>query len=441
MRASHALSMLLIVVVAVLAGLLSQRFSASWDWTHGNRNTLTAASQRVVDALDEEAISFTAYIYPGPRRDRVRTRLARYTRASDNVELTFADPARHPEQVRALGIGDDGAVQISYRGRHETITAFDEANVTAALQRLSASGDQWIVFLGGHGERAPDDETNGGYSELAAALDGQGMTTRTLRLADAAAIPDNTAVLVIASPQQSLLPGEVDMIRDYVAGGGAVLWADDPGERYGLSPLATELGVRWAEGTLIYPDYRKLGTGHPAIALVANYPDTPITERLNRLSVFPFAGALAAREDSGWRQAAFLRSSTRSWLETGPIEGDSLTFEPDAGDRRGPQTLGLALMRERAGRDTPQRAAVVADSDFMANGHIDTLGNRTLALSLFQWLAGRDAQIAVDVARAPDASLQMTPAHIRWLWWLFVVVVPLALVALGTIRWWLRRRR
>ena len=126
MRASHALSMLLIVVVAVLAGLLSQRFSASWDWTHGNRNTLTAASQRVVDALDEEAISFTAYIYPGPRRDRVRTRLARYTRASDNVELTFADPARHPEQVRALGIGDDGAVQISYRGRHETITAFDE---------------------------------------------------------------------------------------------------------------------------------------------------------------------------------------------------------------------------------------------------------------------------------------------------------------------------
>ena len=232
--------------------------------------------------------------------------------------------------------------------------------------------------------------------------------------------------------------------------GASPLWAEEPENPLEPSETWSELqydvvgDAEIAEaGDLFTVDapYRAHDAATVPVTITQTNPDTPITERLNRLSVFPFAGALAAREDSGWRQAAFLRSSTRSWLETGPIEGDSLTFEPDAGDRRGPQTLGLALMRERAGRDTPQRAAVVADSDFMANGHIDTLGNRTLALSLFQWLAGRDAQIAVDVARAPDASLQMTPAHIRWLWWLFVVVVPLALVALGTIRWWLRRRR
>lgn len=444
MRATHAFSALLIVVVAILAGALTQRFSVSWDWTYGNRNTLTDASRRVLAALDDGPITLTAYIYPGARRDDVRTQLARYTRAAHNVTLEFADPARHPEQVRALGIGDDGAVQVRYQGRSQTVTEFDETTVTNALQRLSVAKDQWVVFLSGHGERAPGDKTGGGYSQLAVALDAQGMTTRTLNLAEAAAIPDNAALLVIASPQQSLLPGEVAMIRDYVKAGGALLWADDPGERYGLTPLASDLGVHWQHGTLIYPDYRKLGTGHPAIALVANYPDTPITERLTQLSLFPFAGALAPLAGSDWKHAVFLRSTTRSWLETGALSGERLTFEPDAGDRAGPLTMGLALKRSITAPDgggIEQRAVVVADSDFLANGHLGNLGNRALALSIFQWLTHRDAQIAVDVARAPDASLQMAPARIRVLWWLFVVALPLVLVGIGAARWWLRRRR
>ena len=51
MRASHGLSLALIVVAALLAGALSQRFSISADWTAGNRNSLSPASQQVLDAL------------------------------------------------------------------------------------------------------------------------------------------------------------------------------------------------------------------------------------------------------------------------------------------------------------------------------------------------------------------------------------------------------
>ncbi|MES1924602.1 GldG family protein [Salinisphaera sp. T31B1] len=450
MKAGHLLSMVLILAVAIAAGVASQRFAISADWTYGHRNTLTEASQRVLDSLGDDPVTFTAYIYPGPQRDTVRTRLARYTRASRYVKLTFADPARHPDRMRALGIGTDGAVVLGYQGRTQTLTDYSESSVTNALQRLSAAHRQWIVFLTGHGERAPDDDASGGYSALAGVLDAQGMTTRTLNLAQAAAIPDNAAVLVIASPQQTLLPGEIRMIRDYVARGGALLWVDDPGQRYGLAALADDLGVRWRPGTLVYPDYQTLGTGHPAMALVANYPDTPITEHLTQLSLFPFAGGLAATETHGWKPAVFLRSTTRSWLETGALDRASLVFEPGKGDTRGPVDMALALTRAMPADQTApsaaatpdqQRVAVIADSDFMANGHLGNLGNRALALAVFQWLAHRDAQIAVDVPKAPDATLQMAPARIRLMWWVFVIGLPMALIAIGLGRWWLRRRR
>lgn len=447
MRASTYLTMILIALVAGAAGWLAQRYPASTDWTAGHRNSLTAASRRVVQALNDGPIEFTAYIYPGPERADVRQQLARYTRGASRIHLHFADPARHPATVRKLGIGKDGAVVVAYHGRRQTLTDYSETSVTNALQRLSPGGTRWIVFVTGHGERDPGSKTTAGYSKIASALDGQGLKTRQLNLVKTGAIPENTAVLVIASPQRDLLPGEVNMIRAYVKRGGNVLWADDPGPRYGLTPLAQDLGIHWLSGTLVYPDFRKLGTASPAIALVANYPDTPVTANLKQITAFAFAGALKPLPDSGWHSQAILRSPTRSWLETGSLDRGSISFQPDHGDQAGPLTFGMALTRQRPGPDASskadkqQRAVVVADSDFMDNGHLPELGNRTLALAMFQWLAGRDGQIAVDVAKAPDAHLQMAPARLQSFWWAFVVILPAALFVFGLARWWWRRRR
>ncbi|WP_423821594.1 GldG family protein [Salinisphaera sp. SPP-AMP-43] len=450
MRLTSYLTMLLIVVVAVLAGWLSQRYTVSADWTAGNRNSLTQASRRVIAALDDGPIDFKAYIYPGPRRHEIRQRLARYTRASERVHLRFLDPGQHPNEVRKLGIDRDGAVVVEHAGRRQTLTEYSEAAVTNALQRLSPGGTRWIVFIAGHGERAPKAKATAGYRRLANALSDQGLKTRPVNLVENGAIPDNTAVLVIASPQSDLLPGEVNMIRDYVRNGGNILWADDPGQRYGLTPLAQDLGLHWLSGTLVYPDYRKLGTGNPAMALVANYPKTPITAHLNQITLFPFAGALAPLDKSQWQHQTFLRSPGRSWLETGSLEGGSITFQPDRGDRPGPLTFGLAETRSPQSTDTAaasdrdtasQRAVIVADSDFMDNGHIGQLGNRALALAMFQWLAGRDAQIAVDVPKAPDDHLQMAPARLQTLGWVFIAGLPGVLCVFGLGRWWWRRRR
>lgn len=442
------LSALLIVLAAILAGVLATRHAVVFDWTAGHRNTLTPASRQVLSALDAGPIVFTAYIYPGSARHDIRQRLARYTRTDDRIRLVFADPARHPDIVRRLGIGPDGAVVASYQGRQTTLKQYDEAHVTQALQRLSPDGNPWIVFVTGHGERDPNDGHTAGYQKLAQVLDTQGLRTRTLNLASGDPVPENTGLLVIASPQKRYLPGEVKRIQQYVARGGTLLWVDDPGARYGLTPLAQTLGVHFEQGTMVFPDYRSLGTPSPAIAVIASYPDTPITRSLDRITLFSFAGAIEPLASGSWRATPFLRTSTRSWLETGSLDGASVTFQPDHGDQRGPQTLGLMLQRAMPSahrRDASgahgQRAVVLADSDFMDNGHLDTLGNRTLALSIVQWLVGRDDQISVDVSQAPDARLEMAPSRLGLLRSVFVIGLPALLVAVGLLRGFIRRRR
>lgn len=457
MKYQHALTIVLIVAVAGLLVFVSDRYSWDADWTHGNRNSLTEPSKRVLDAMPE-TIEFTAFAYPGPERQSIRAQIDRYRRYRGDIELSFVDPGKNPQKMRELGIRRPGEVRVSYQGRSRTLDDLTEQSVTNALQQLSVAGEQWVVFLTGHGERGPQDEGQGGYSRLSQELGNQGLKTRPLNLAETPRIPDNTTILVIASPQQALLPGEVELIREYVANGGNLLWLDDPGRRYGLEPLAADLGLRWRDGTVIYPDYRELGLQHPAIALVLDYPRHPVTERLDSITLFPFAGGLAQSEEAGgdWQVKPLLRSPPRSWLETGSLEEGEVTYDEESDDAVGPITMGMALTRQRpasgdgdSGNDGEkddgdtgqQRAAVVADSDFLANGYVGSVANLNFGTALFQWLSHRDQQIAVHVPPAPDSSLHLAPWQGRTIWYLYVVALPLLLLLVGVGRWWWRRRR
>lgn len=447
---------LTVILTFALAGLLvwvSGKYHFDADWTAGNRNSLTPASQQLLSAMPGQ-ITFTAFSYPGPGREDVRVQVERYQRYRDDIALEFVDPGKNPQKLRELNITRENAVQISYQGRTQTLDeVLSEQSITNALQRLSTSSEQWIVFLSGHRERDAQDEGDNGYGLLRAELERQGFKARSLNLGESPRVPDNTAVLVIASPQNNLLPGEVKLIQDYAARGGNILWLDDPGPRLGLAPLATTLGLEWLDGTVIYPDYRELGTGHPAIALVVNYARHAITQRMNSLTLFPFAGGLKTAKDAqGWRRTSILKTPPRSWLETGSLEQQEVTFTEEEGDQVGPIDIGFALDRavpdssetEEASEppaNEQQRAIVIADSDFLANAHINNLGNMQLGVSLFQWLTNRDAQISVQVPPAPDATLQLAPWQGRFIWWGYVLLLPLGLLAIGLGRWWIRRRR
>ncbi len=86
------------------------------------------------------------------------------------------------------------------------------------------------MFVTGHGERPPSGELNYGLGLFGTELERKGLKEQTVNLA-VTAIPDNTSVLVLASPRVELLPGEVAAIQDYVKRGGNLLWLAEPEHR------------------------------------------------------------------------------------------------------------------------------------------------------------------------------------------------------------------
>lgn len=435
----------LFLAVLVLLGMLSVRYSLEMDWTAGARNTLTQPSREQLAAMPEE-LRFTVFAYSGDElRRAIEADLQRYRREKDNLAIEFIDPSAQPQKVREYNISRPGEFVVEYQGRRETLSDTTEQSVTAALQRLAYAGEQWAVFIEGHGERALEDSQSAdALGKFAQALREKGLKVQSLNLVKTPQIPDNTSVLVIASPQKALLPGEIRLIDAYVQGGGNLLWLADPDHSPGLAPLAATLGINWQNGYAILPEYEILGTGHPGFFAAIGYPPNPVTRGFSEVTLFPLVRSVQPLKDSGWKAEPLLVTSEAAWLETGPIDGGRVALGPE--DIPGPLMIGLTQTRQLAQDEAEapartQRVALVGDADFLSNTYLNELGNRQLGLNLMQWLASRDAQLNIDIPKAPDTSLYLPGWATLLIGGGFVVLLPLLLLGVGVARWLWRRRR
>lgn len=447
--AQHLLTIALVPVIIAALGWLSLRYKTELDWTAGNRNTLTAASVKLLDSMPEP-IHFTAFVYSdGELQRSIKADIERYQREKANIDIEFVDPSKEPQRVQEAGVSAVGEVVVEYQVRKETLRALTEPAITTALQRLAFAGDRWVLFLEGHGERALEGEDPTAISQFAQSLRDKGLKLRGLNLAADPSIPDNASVLVIASPQRKLLDGEVKLIADWVAQGGNLVWLADPDSPAHLDALEAALGIHWQDGVAVFPDYQ-LTSGHPGILVTGGYPPNAVTRDFTDITIFPLLRSLSWDTKSGWTAQPLVQTPASAWLETGKIEG-ALAFEPEQGDLEGPLTVALTLTRPLPAATQPegeapaapqqQRVVLVGDADFLSNSYVGEIGNGLLGRNIVQWAAARDSQLNIDVPKAPDTSLYLPGWALFIIIGGFVLVLPLGLIGFGVARWAVRRRR
>lgn len=439
LRLQNAAFTVLVLAVVALAAWLSQRYVYTTDWTAAGHNTLAPQSADAIELLDQP-LEVTAYIGPDPlQRSRLRELLERYRRAGAAIELEFVNPETHPALVRELGIRRGGELVLRHGEREQRLQQVSEQSVTNALLRLARTRTRWVVFLQGHGERDPHGGANFDLQSFGQRLTERGMQVQTLDLARTGGIPDNTDVLVIASPREDYLPGEVDLLRRYVRDGGHLLWLTEPAADAAidgrLGALARDLGVEPQAGVVVDPLAKLFDTDAPDFAVGTDYGEHPVTAELSTAMLFPQATPLAAVDGQGWTHTPLVRTNGDAWAETGPIRG-KVRLEPDQGDLAGPLTLALA-----ANRGAGQRIAVIGDGDFLANAHVGNGANLDFGMGLLNWLAGDDAQVRIAPARPPGDALNLSQTAIVIIAGGFLIVLPLALIGTGAVIGLRRRRR
>lgn len=450
---------LLFLAVVGLLGWLSTRYSAQFDWTAGNRMSLSEASRKVLDLL-EGPVTITAYAREEKAlRERIGDQVGRFSRHKQDLTLGFVNPDTQPDKVRELGISVDGELRIEYQGRSEEVQDASETAITNALQRLAHAKEQQVVFLEGHGERSPKGQANHDLVQFGDELGRKGINIAMVNLAITPGIPDNTDVLVIAGPNVNLLPGEVNLIQAFVKQGGNLLWLSEPGDLHGLAPLAQQLGLKFLPGTVVDASTQLFGINDPTFALVAEYPPHPITMGLEAMTLFPAAAAIEKEGEGDFERSPFLGTLQRSWTETGPIEG-KVQFDADKGEHEGPLEIGYALTREKkaasdakpeakaggeksveAVKPAEQRMVVIGDGDFLSNAYLGNGGNLNLGLNMIHWLSQNEEFINIPAKTTADRTLNLSPIASVIIAAGFLFVLPIALIGTGAFIWFKRRRR
>jgi len=149
------------------------------------------------------------------------------------------------------------------------------------------------------------------------------INVQTLNLATLPAIPDNSALLVIAAPKVPLLAGEITIIKGYIQRGGNLLLLTDPDSKQ-LTDLQKLLGIKQPSSVIVDSSSKLYALTTPVFFCTRQrILSNTLSPRVFRpFTLYPVVAALEIDGKSWFLLSAELLSSTpKSWTETGAIEG------------------------------------------------------------------------------------------------------------------------
>ncbi len=460
-------SNMLLVVVLVLAILVVvnyflQKHHLRVDFTTAKLHSLSDQSTTVLRSLKQD-INVKAFFREGNYgRGTMENLLKIYAYHSDRFKYEFIDPDKNPGLVKRYDIKQDGTSILEAGDKESRVTTTTEEDVTNAVIKVTREKKKAIYFLEGHGEQTIEESGDDGFSTVKSELEKLSYEVKKLSLALAANFPDDCSLLVVPGPVKDLLPNELETIQDYVNKGGRVLFMIDPETAPGMTDFLAAYGVKLGDDIVVDTVSRLLG-GDYFMPVVSEYEYHEITQRFRYATFFPFARSISLVEPKPEEATLTLlaKTSPNSWAERQLTEKE-VKFDQDK-DEQGPISLAVAgtwkpkteakqeeepaaesppaEKPEDAGAETEKEArfAVFGDSDFVKNRYYGLSGNGNFFLNAVNWLTEEADLISILPKTQSPRTIQLTPSQGRLLFFVSVVILPLAVLLFG-LSVWLRRR-
>jgi ABC-type uncharacterized transport system involved in gliding motility auxiliary subunit len=441
MGANSLLMILLLIGILAIVNFLAARHSIRWDLSETQNFSLAPQTHRVLRSLSREVLITVFTREKDPGYQAYKERLDSYRQASLKISVEFVDPERQPKIAQNYGISRTDTAVFESAGHTVRVTAPSEVELTGALIRVSQDSKKRVLFLEGHGEPSLDDRERTGLSAAKEILIKQGYDVGTLSLLKEEAVPDRTAILVVAGPRRPVTPDEQERIHHYVEKGGHLLLLIDPDTQADLNPLLNQWGLGVGPGALVDLQDR-LAQGDLTSLLVRTFTEHEITQDLSAAVLFPLARHITFDEQVGnaWDYVPLARTSPNSWAET-DLKGRVVNLNEQE-DIKGPLPMAAALTPKVALEEGKPRPAIVVigNSTFATNAFVNFPGNSDFFLHTAAWLAEERNMMAI-VPR--DSALRLftpNPLQDRALLYLQVILLPATMLFSGVMVWRKRRR-
>lgn len=441
MGANSLLMILLFVSILAIVNFLAARHSIRWDLSENQNFSLSPQTYRVLRSLPREVLVTVFTREKDPGYQSYKERLDSYRQASPKMTVEFVDPERQPKIAQNYGINRTDTAVFESAGHTVRVTSPSEVELTGALIRVSQDRKKQVLFLEGHGEPSLDDRERTGLSAARDILIKQGYDVGPLSLLKEAAVPDQTAILIVAGPRRPVTTEEQERIHTYVEKGGHLLLLIDPDTQADLNPLLKQWGLGVGPGVLVDLQDR-LAQGDLTSLLVRTFTEHEITQDLSAAVLFPLARHITFDEQVGkaWDYVPLARTSPNSWAET-DIKGRVVNLD-EKEDIKGPLPMAAALAPKVAPEEGKPRPAVVVigNSTFATNAFVNFPGNSDFFLHTAAWLAEERNMMALVPKDSALRPFTPNPLQERALLYLQVILLPATMFVAGIMVWRKRRR-
>jgi len=501
-----------VLVIAMILGYASSRPSLMtyYDATYTKSNTLTDDSQEVMSKLngDLKIVSYVNILDKDyktgiPRAlNRDFDRFKKYLRFKPEIEMEYVyyydkvsnpklfskypnlsleDLARRiadindldfdmflsPEEIKEIidlrPEGNHFVRQfVREDGQKSWLRLFNdnqkhpsETEITAALKRFIEKAPK-VGFLTGHGERVINRNRDIDYSAFVNnrgfrnSLLNQGFDGEHLSLSGSNEIPSDMSIIVIADIKTPLHETECKKLDEYIARGGNLIIAGEPGRQAVLNPFIKRFGVQLTTGSLV----QEINDMTPNIvvgnitteASALSYRLEKMREYENKIAL-PGVAGLIYDQNKGYKvEPLLVTNKEHSWneIETKDFLEEATILNPEVGEEE--KSLAGALALSRKVGDIDQRIMIFGDADFISNSELSRSRNKINSANMsfipgiFQWLSYDKYPIDTRRPYPIDNDVNIGFEWVIWIKIFFLGIIPILLAFSGSFIWILRKR-
>ena len=369
---------------------------------------------------------------------RISTLLAKYADYSGHIKVTYKDPVLYPsvlttydteennivikcdatDKTTKVAFSDIIVTSTSYYGSTYE-TSFDgEGQLTKAIDYVSNENNKLIYTMSGHGES----NLGKNISEL---ISKSNFNVKSVNLLVDNGIPDDCDMLICNQPTKDLADDELKLLRDYMENGGkmTVVLADTTAKTPNFDALMADYGISKVNG---YIADTERYYGQNVYQIFPNYSSGDITGKFGSDEYTLLFGSLGLKveETDGVTVDEFLTTSDK---------GAAVVGENDYTE--GKYTLAAAATKDES-RFTVFGSASIIDDEFTS--YYTNLMNLQVFMNSITANFDDVSNISID-----SISLQTTYntiANGSGIGAIFIGIISVALLILGFLRWFGRRK-
>lgn len=454
-----------IIVINLIVGELPSRFTSK-DMTENGYYTLSDQSKELLKTVSED-VTIYELTNDGSLDSMVDNLLEQYASYSGHVKIVEKDVVKFPtfssnytdetlnagslivecgDKSRAIATSDLYEYSYDSYSYQPYQSGFDgEGQITSAIAYVTSDDLPKLYVLEGHNEGELS-------TTLTDQIEKENIEVESLSLVSSGGVPEDAAALIIYSPIVDFSDEETEMILDYLKNGGkAFITSTYTGEVLSnFNSILEYYGVAPMDSVVIEGDANYYHPQSP-LYLLPDIQSSEVTDSLrnsNRYVFLPLGQGIETLDSvrDGVEITSLLKTSSSAFAKLDAI--NMTTIEKEKGDIDGPFDLAV-MIKETAGGSETEETTEETKIVFVGSGYLleeemnSTVsgGNYEFVMNCLSSLADHETTVAIPVKSLETEYLTMTAAGANGLSILLVAVLPIAVVAVGGVIWYKRRKR